>query len=189
MHPVNVNETDFEQVVNTHYESLYRFALSLTQRQEDACDLAQETFYRWATKGQQLRDKSKVKSWLFTTLYREYLGSRRRQARFPHHEIESVGQELPTISPQTVSKLDGATVREALLQVEESYRAPLSLFYLQDHSYRQIAEILDVPIGTVMSRLSRGKVQLRRLLADKAAEGRTKIIALQPADSQRTRPS
>jgi RNA polymerase sigma-70 factor (ECF subfamily) len=64
-------------------------------------------------------------------------------------------------------KLDGSQIVEALQQVDEVYRAPLVLFYLQDMSYQEIAESLDVPIGTVMSRLSRGKVHLRRLLAQK----------------------
>ena len=165
-------------MVHSYYESLYRFALSLTQREEDACDLTQETFYRWATKGAQLRDKSKVKSWLFTTLYREFLGSRRRQTRFPHFEIEAVDRELPALQPRTVGVMDAATVVQALLQIEESYRAPLTLFYLEEHSYREIAEILEVPIGTVMSRLSRGKAQLRHVLADKTTQSNRKIIAL-----------
>ncbi|MBI4664741.1 MAG: RNA polymerase sigma factor [Verrucomicrobia bacterium] len=170
-------------MVNRYYEPLYRFALSLTQREEEACDLTQETFYRWASKGTQLRDRSKAKTWLFTTLYREHLGSRRRQTRFPHYELETVDRELPATSPEMVREMDGAIVLRALRQVEETYRAPLSLFYLEDHSYREIAEILEIPIGTVMSRLSRGKAELRRLLADSATEPDAKIIAIPQADS------
>ena len=63
-------ELDFEGLVNLHYASLYRFALSLTRKESDASDLTQQTFYVWATKGHQLLDASKVKSWLFTTLHR-----------------------------------------------------------------------------------------------------------------------
>ena len=66
---------DFETVVAGYYEPLYRFAISLTRSEADACDLAQQTFYMWATKGHQLRDPSKVKSWLFTTLHRAFLES------------------------------------------------------------------------------------------------------------------
>src|SRR5712671_2712561 len=68
---------DFEQIVAQHYEPLYRFAFSLTRAEADACDLTQQTFYLWATKGHQLRDPSKVKSWLFTILHREFLRVRK----------------------------------------------------------------------------------------------------------------
>ena len=71
----------FTQLVDANYASLYRFALSLAKSQADACDLTQQTFFIWATKGQALRDASKAKSWLFTTLYREFLRGRRREAR------------------------------------------------------------------------------------------------------------
>jgi RNA polymerase sigma-70 factor (ECF subfamily) len=59
----------------------------------------------------------------------------------------------------------------ALLELEEIYRVPLSLFYLQEHSYREIAEILELPVGTIMSRISRGKARLREQLADASDQG------------------
>jgi len=176
-----VAEVDFEQLVSAWYESLYRFALSLTQSEAEACDLTQQTFYLWATKGHQLRDKSKVKSWLFTTLHREFLGSRRRGNRFPHHGLEQVEHELPAVSPAVVNALDGSTVMEALLQVDELYRAPLMLFYLEDHSYQEIADLLEIPTGTVMSRLSRGKAQIRELLALKVQQAERKIVPFDAA--------
>jgi RNA polymerase sigma-70 factor (ECF subfamily) len=74
---------DFESVVAEYYEPLYQFAFSLTRSEADACDLTQQTFYVWATKGHQLRDESKVKTWLFTTLHRAFLENRRKQSRFP----------------------------------------------------------------------------------------------------------
>lgn len=173
-----MDESDFEQLVGDYYQPLYRFALSLTGREAEACDLTQQTFYLWAAKGHQLRDRSKVKAWLFTTLHREFLGTRRRETRFPQHEIESVERELPPVTPNTVNELDAGTVMRALLEVDEVYRAPLMLFYLEDHSYLEIAALLDVPIGTVMSRLARGKAQLRSRLADQAAETGRKIVPL-----------
>ncbi len=69
---------NFERVVAHYYEPLYQFAFSLTRAEADACDLTQQTFYVWATKGHQLRDPAKVKTWLFTTLHRQFLESRRR---------------------------------------------------------------------------------------------------------------
>jgi RNA polymerase sigma-70 factor (ECF subfamily) len=156
---------DFESLVARYYRSLYQFAFGLTRVEADACDLTQQTFYIWATKGHQLRDVTKVKTWLFTTLHREFLESRRRQKRFPHYELSQVVGELPVVAPARVNQLDSAQVLQALAQVDEIYQAPVALFYLEECPYQEIAEILDVPMGTVKSRISRGIAQLQKLLA------------------------
>src|SRR5882757_7364430 len=156
----------FEEIVSQHYEPLYRCAFSLARTEADACDLTQQTFYIWATKGHQLRDRSKVKSWLFTILHREFLNIRRRAVRFPHFELSDAIEDLPTISPEVVNTLDAARVIEFLGQVQEPYQAALSLFYMEDYSYQEIADILEVPLGTVRSRISRGLAQLQRLILD-----------------------
>ena len=158
---------DFESLVARHYEPLYQFAFSLTRDESDACDLTQQTFCIWAAKGHQLRDVSKVKTWLFTTLHREFLGSRRRQTRFPHVELEGAAAELPAVPPASVNRLDTAQLLEALAQLEGIYQAPVALFYLQDYSYNEISEILGVPLGTVKSRLARGLGRLHQVLVDK----------------------
>jgi RNA polymerase sigma-70 factor (ECF subfamily) len=153
---------DFEQIVSQHYEPLYRFALSLTHSEADACDLTQQTFYLWATKGHQLRDRSRAKSWLFTVLHREFLNIRKRAVRFPHFELSEENDNLPTILPEMVDTLDAARVLELLGQVQEPYRAALILFYMEDCSYKEIADILQVPLGTVRSRIFRGMAQLQQ---------------------------
>ncbi len=155
---------DFNDLVHLHYASLYRFALSLTRKESDAGDLTQQTFYVWATKGHQLQDTSKVKTWLFTTLHRQFLEIQRRQNRFPHYELEEVNEELPTIDPELANRVDSLSVLDLLAQVDAVYRAPVALFYLQDHSYKEIAEILEVPLGTVKSRIARGIGQLQHNL-------------------------
>ena len=155
---------DFESLVTRYYRPLFQFALSLTRAEADACDLTQQTFFLWASKGHQLRDKSKVKTWLFTTLHREFLETQRRRTRFPHHELEETDYDLPFILPEAMSRLDGKEVLAALGKVGEPYQAALALFYLEDCSYKEIAEILDVPLGTVQSRIARGLGQLHRLL-------------------------
>lgn len=157
---------DDEQLVERFYMPLYRFALSLSRKDSDAGDLVQQTFYTWATKGHQLRDVSKVKTWLFTTLYRSFLAARRHEERMVDLPDESEFIEPPHIAPSVVNALDEATVQEALQRLEHRYRAPITLFYIQQHSYQEIAEILGIPLGTVMSRISRGKAELRRLLQD-----------------------
>src|SRR5262245_46515521 len=125
-------ETDFETLVNDFYPSLYRFAFSLSRIESDARDLTQETFYIWAVKGHQLQDRRKVKSWLFTTLHREYLGRRRKMVRFPHLELTQAEDELPEISAISLDRLDGTLVLEALSQLDEAFQGPVALFYLED---------------------------------------------------------
>src|ERR1043166_6752023 len=155
---------NFESVVASYYEPLYQFAFGLTRTEADACDLTQQTFYVWAKKGHQLRDTAKVKTWLFTTLHRAFLESRRRQVRFPHYELDEVPLDLPALSPVTVNQLDSPQVLQALSRVDELYQAPVALFYLEDCSYKEIAEILGVPMGTVKSRMARGIAQLQNIL-------------------------
>lgn len=160
----------FAQLVDAHYTPLFRFALSLARREADACDLVQQTFFIWAKNGHQLREKSKAKTWLFTTLYREFLRGRRRDQRSQSIEdLPPSAQDVPAEDVDQARSLDGQQVVEALQEVDEVFRAPLTLFYLEDLSYQEIADSLDVPIGTVMSRLSRGKTQLRKILARKEA--------------------
>jgi len=166
--------TDFESLVSRYYRPLFQFAFSLTRNEPEARDLTQQTFLVWGTKGHQLRDTSKVKTWLFTTMHHEFLKSRRRQTRFPHYELEQVSDELPVVSPAVVNQLDVKTVVEALGRVDELYQAPLALFYLEEHSYKEIAEILEVPIGTVQSRIARGKAQLQQILMDETSTPGTK---------------
>lgn len=156
-----VGRPDFEVLVDRYYAALYRFALSLTRKESDARDLTQQTFWLWARKGHQLHDPTKVKSWLFTTLHREFLQSQRRVTRFPHHELEEVGEELPGIPSPVVNELDGSIVLQSLARIDPLFQAPIALFYLEDHSYQEIAEILDIPLGTVKSRIARGIVQLQ----------------------------
>ena len=165
------DELDFEGLVNLHYVSLYRFALSLTRKESDACDLTQQTFYVWANKGHQLRDVSKVKSWLFTTLHREFLEMQRRKTRFPHYELDEVTHELPNVEPELVNRLDSSAVLSLLAQVDPIFQAPVALFYLEEYPYKEIAEILTIPMGTVKSRIARGIAQLQAILARSAGAG------------------
>jgi len=161
------NSLNFDQLVNTYYTPLYRFGYSLAGNDSDACDLAQQTFYIWAKKGSSLREASKVKSWLFTTLYREFLRIRRRNANTVLAEPEVIESEAPIVTTDIVAGIDSALAVECLNEIDEIYRTPLTLFYLQDLSYKEIASALELPIGTVMSRLSRGKTQLKNILVKK----------------------
>src|SRR5664279_6516609 len=113
---------DFERLVACYYEPLYQFAFSLARDESDACDLTQQTFCIWARKGHQLRDATKVKTWLFTTLHREFLSARRKQTRWPHVELEDAAAELPVVAPATVNRLDTAQVLAALARLDEVFQ-------------------------------------------------------------------
>ena len=102
-------EGEFDQLVTCYYEPLYQFAYSLARDEADACDLTQQTFCVWAAKGHQLRDPAKVKTWLFTTLHREFLGIRRKLTRFPQVEPWGIFAGIffprPLSSPYTIKTL------------------------------------------------------------------------------------
>ncbi len=162
---------DFEQTVDAYYADLYRFALSLAKNQDDACDLTQQAFAVFAEKGHSVRDFAKQKSWLFTTLYRLFLRQEARSKRVISIEeatLENVAAPLPENSSRTAEQ---AEMLEALASLEESQRIILTLFYLHDLSYKRIAGMLALPIGTVMSRLSRARAALRERLQDRPPEG------------------
>jgi RNA polymerase sigma-70 factor, ECF subfamily len=184
-----IDESTFEQAVKAYYESLFRFAWSLTHREADASDLTQETYRRLAQKGHQIQNPSKLKSWLFTTLYRHFIDSRQEQARFEEYDNQADLQPASSVPPASDS-IDGAAAREALLSLEEPFRTPLVLFYLEENSYQEIADILHVPIGTVMSRISRGREQLRARFGEPPSpvNGQAVSVDANPAPSSHESP-
>ena len=160
--------TDITSVVDSLYSCLYQFAVGLTKSEPDALDLVQHTFLTFGQRLDQIRDFSKIKSWLFTTLRRHFLLKIRRYKKYPEVQFLPDAHDFQTEDPKIWRSLDARSVREALLQVDEKYRVALELFYLRDLSYREIVDALGIPTGTVMSRLSRGKVQLKSILWDKS---------------------
>lgn len=169
---------EFETVVNEHYEKLYRFAMSLVNNSCLAADLTQQTFYIYACKRGQIRDGSRTKSWLFTTLHREFIALKRKESRHPQFELEMMEAELPPIAPEALHNVDVKLMLAALERLDERFRVPLVLYHLDDLSYREIAELLEIPIGTVMSRLARGREHLFRLLNPELAQASPNIIVL-----------
>jgi RNA polymerase sigma factor (sigma-70 family) len=157
---------DFEALVDQHYGSLYRFAYSLSGNADDASDLVQDTFQILMGRHEQITDTAKVKTWLSTTLYRLFIGRRKRMIRFPHDELDTVKDELPDFAPNVAAGLDWQVVTAALMKVDEVFRAPVALFYLEDYSYNEIAATLAVPLGTVKSRIARGIGLLQKAIVE-----------------------
>jgi len=169
-------ELNLETVVERFYTALFRFALSLAKSDAEAADLTQQTFFILARHAHQVRDTAKIKSWLFTTLRREFLRGVRSQTSHPHVEFQPALHDSPLTAVDASRTLDAKTVLEALKLIDPTYKTAVELFYLSEFSYKEIAETLEIPIGTVMSRLSRGKDQLKAVLATLGAEKSRKII-------------
>ena len=151
-------------LVDAHYEALYRYAYRLAGSSADAEDLTQEAFGKALARLPQLRDPEKAKGWLFRILRNAYLHRVRDQKRHRAVPLDAVG-DLPGRPDDGPPEVDPADLQRALDDLDEAFRTPLILFYFEDFSYRDIAEQMDLPIGTVMSRLARGKAYLRSRLA------------------------
>jgi RNA polymerase sigma factor (sigma-70 family) len=155
---------DLEAIVSETYAALYRFGLALTRKESEAADLTQETFLILAKHQDQIREPDKIKTWLFTALRREFLRKIRTHRAYLEVELPPEDHELLAVDSDTLRSIDARSALAALARIDDNYRSALELFYLADLSYKEIAATLGVPIGTVMSRLARGKEQLRQLL-------------------------
>ena len=160
------------RLVDEHYEFLYRFAVRLTGSGADAEDLVQQAFLTAHTKYEQLREPEKARAWLIVVVRNAFRKSLRRDRPQPLSTMSDFPE--PSQNGAGGPAIDSESVQAALNELPEEFRTPLILFYFEEFSYKRIAEVLEVPIGTVMSRLSRGKEHLRaRLRAhERAAERR-----------------
>ena len=175
----------YAEFVEEYYQPAYRFAFSLSGNHSDACDITQQAYYLAHTRSHQLRDPAKRKQWLFTILHREFLRTRRREVAHPQTALEFCEHALPPIHVDHATTLDSKTVLLVLQTLDDNFRMPLVLFYLDQLSYKEIAAALEIPIGTVMSRLARGKQMLRQRLEAKHAEAHSKIISLTAAGAEK----
>lgn len=152
-----------QRLVEEHYASLYRYAYRLSGSGTDAEDLTQETFCKAQVNLAQLRDAKRARPWLFSILRNAYLHrlrADRQHAQVPLGEVGDLAEPLPEALPD----IDPEQLQQALNELPEVYRTPIILYYFEDFGYREIAEQMDLPIGTVMSRLARAKGYLRARL-------------------------
>ena len=164
---------DIAQLVAEHHQAVYRYAYRLTGAVADAEDLTQQVFLTAQGKLEQLRKTESVRSWLFTILRNRFLKSCRRKRPVAAGSIELNVENIPAEVPDAEA-IDREALQRAVDQLPPLYRAVVTMFYYEDCSYREIAEKLDVPLGTVMSRLARAKGYLRSVLFHAAGtmEGR-----------------
>jgi RNA polymerase sigma-70 factor (ECF subfamily) len=148
------------ELIDQHYALVYRYAYRLSGNSGDAEDVTQQTFLQAQTCLDQLRDASAAKGWLCTIARNVYLKTLRIQSR--QLPLEAVPEPVSVPPPP---EIDPAALQSALNELPEEFRTPLVLFYFREFSYQEIADQLRVPMGTVMSRLARGKDHLRRRLS------------------------
>jgi RNA polymerase sigma-70 factor (ECF subfamily) len=159
-----------QRLVQDHYQSLYRYAFRLTGSATDAEDLTQEAYCKAQLKLGQLRDPERARPWLFSILRNAYL-HRLRELRQGHPvPLDSIA-EVAEPQPDPLPEVDPERLQAALNELPEAFRSVVILYYFEEFSYRDIAEQMDLPMGTVMSRLSRAKACLRQKLQPETVSG------------------
>lgn len=161
---------DAAELVVEHHEVLYGYAYRLTGSVQDAEDLTQQTFLVAQAKLDQLRDGNAARAWLFTILRNCFRKSLRRRQATPACELELSIENIPDNAHEETD-IDQERLQAALDGLPDDFKLVLMLFYFERCSYREIAERLDLPIGTVMSRLSRAKSHLRAKLFEPEFQG------------------
>ncbi len=171
-----------QRLVDEHYVPLYRYAYRLSGSSADAEDLTQEAFCKAQLNFSQLRDPKRAKPWLFSILRNAYLHRVRDDRHLSVVPLEAVG-DLAEPPPEPLPEIDPERLQQALDELPESFRTPIILYYFEDFGYRDIAEQMELPIGTVMSRLARAKAHLRsRLLPAGASASANGLLPRRATD-------
>ena len=164
--PRDTPTLEIRQLVLNHYQSVYRYAYRLTGCEADAEDITQQTFLLAHRALHQVRDAQKVDRWLFAVLRSCYLKSHRRRRPAAAANMELNVDEVPDQVLRD-DEIDRELLQHALDELSDDAKLVLVLFYFEQLSYKEIAEQLEIPLGTVMSRLARAKSNLRARLVAK----------------------
>ena len=173
----------FENEALSHLDRLYSAALRMTRNSADAEDLVQETYVKALRGRDSFKPRTNMKAWLYRILTNTYINSYRKAVRSPQMSGDDEvtdwqlaraashdSQGLRSAEMEALENTPDAAVAAAMADLAENYRLAVYLSDVEGFSYKEIAAIMDTPIGTVMSRLNRGRSQLRKALAEYAAD-------------------
>jgi RNA polymerase sigma-70 factor (ECF subfamily) len=184
----------FERDALPFIDQLYSAAMRMTRNPADAEDLVQETFAKAYASFHQFKEGTNLKAWLYRILTNTFINSYRKKQREPLPSLSEDVEDwqlaraeshtstgLKSAEMEALERLPDSDVKEALSKLPDDFRLAVYLADVEGFPYKEIAEIMDTPIGTVMSRLHRGRRQLRGMLADYARERGMKVDA--PAEA------
>jgi RNA polymerase sigma-70 factor (ECF subfamily) len=181
--PPHERREEFEQVALPHLDALFNLALTLTRNRKDAEDLVQETYLRAFRFFDTYEPGTHVKAWLFRILRNTFVSRYRAARRTPEHvDFDAIEGAYETLVDETLrrereapdperallARVPDEAIRRALAELPEEYRTVVVLALVEELSYKEIASALGIPIGTVMSRLHRGRKHLQRELLEHA---------------------
>lgn len=171
----------FERDAMPYLDQLYGAAMRLTRNPQDAEDLVQETYAKAFAAFHQYKPGTNLKAWLYRILNNTFISNYRKAQRRPKEaesaEVEDwqeyraashTSQGMKSAEVEALENLPDSEIRDALEQLPPDRRTAVYLADVEGFSYQEIADIMDTPIGTVMSRLNRGRRQLREILRDYA---------------------
>jgi RNA polymerase sigma-70 factor, ECF subfamily len=167
------------RLVAEHYQAIYRYAYRLSGSATEAEDLTQQAYLIASRNLGQLRNLDKARNWLFTILRNHFFRDRQNAQRIAFVDAPVNLDHLPEEIPR-MAEIEPEKLQRAFSDLPDAFREILGMFYFEELSYKEIAEQLSLPIGTVMSRLARAKADLRARLLETDAKGAARKQKLEP---------